>query len=88
MNNKFQPRSDRRNNSVENFNLNRGMDISSKNEKNLDVLNDRDMFFRFSNGNEQIDMSIFKHNDNFGMPLFNPQIMNNKKINNMNNMNN
>jgi hypothetical protein len=79
MNNKFQPRSDRRNNSVENFNLNRGMDISLKNEKNLDVLNDRDMFFRFSNGNEQIDMSIFKPNDNFGMPLFNPQIMNNKK---------
>jgi len=80
MNNKFQPRSDRRNNSVENFNLNRGMDVYIKNDKNPDVLNDRDMFFHFSNGNEQIDMSLFKPNDNsHGMPLFNPQIMNNKK---------
>ena len=80
MNNKFQTKSDRRNNSLENFNLNRGMDVYVKNEKNLDVLNDRDMFFHFSNGNEQIDMSTMKPNENaYGMPLFSPQIMNNKK---------
>jgi hypothetical protein len=80
MNNKFQAKSDRRNNSMENFNLNRGMDIYLKNEKNLDVLNDRDMFNHFSNGNEQIDMSTMKPNENaYGMPLFSPQIMNNKK---------
>lgn len=80
MNNKFQARSDRRNNSIEHFNLNRGMDISVKNETNFEVLNDRDMFNHFSNGNEQIDMSTIKPNDNtFGMPLFNSQIMNNKK---------
>lgn len=80
MNNKFQARSDRRNNSIENFNLNRGMDVYIKNEKNFEVLNDRDMFNHYSNGNEQIDMSAFKPNENaYGMPLFSPQIMNNKK---------
>lgn len=80
MNNKFQPKSERRNNSIENFNLNRGMDIYLKNEKNFQMLNDRDMFGQFSNGNEQIDMSSFKPNENtHGMPLFNPQILQNKK---------
>lgn len=80
MNNKFQAKSDRRNNSIENFNLNRGMDVYVKKEKNMDVLNDRDMFNHFSNGNEQIDMSTMKPNENaYGMSLFSPQIMNNKK---------
>jgi hypothetical protein len=80
MNNKFQVRSDRRNNSIENFNLNRGMDVFTKNEKTCEVLNDRDMFGLFSNGYEQIDMTNVKPNENsHGMPLFNPQILNNKK---------
>jgi hypothetical protein len=80
MNNKFQPRSDRRNNSIENFNLNRGMDVFTKNEKTNEMLNDRDMFNHFSNGYEQIDMTNVKPNENTnGMPLFNPQILNNKK---------
>ena len=80
MNNKFQARSDRRNNSIENFNLNRGMDVFTKNEKTNEMLNDRDMFNHFSNGYEQIDMTNVKPNENAnGMPLFNPQILNNKK---------
>lgn len=80
MNNKFQARSDRRNNSIENFNLNRGIDVFTKNEKTHEVLNDRDMFNHFSNGYEQIDMTNVKPNENaHGMPLFNPQILNNKK---------
>lgn len=80
MNNKFQARSERRNNSIENFNLNRGMDVFTKNEKSIDMLNDRDMFNHFSNGYEQIDMTNVKPNENTnGMPLFNPQILNNKK---------
>ena len=80
MSNKFQARSDRRNNSIENFNLNRGIDVFTQNEKSFEVLNDRDMFNHFSNGNEQIDMTNVKPNENtHGMPLFNPQILNNKK---------
>lgn len=80
MNNKFQTRSDRRNKSVENFNLNRGMDVYVKSERSMEVLNDRDMFNHFSNGYEQIDMTNVKANENTnGMPLFNPQILNNKK---------
>jgi hypothetical protein len=80
MNNKFQARSDRRNNSIENFNLNRGMDVFTKNEKTFEMLNDRDMFNHFSNGYDQIDMTNVKVNENAnGMPLFNPQILNNKK---------
>ena len=82
MNNKFQARSDRRNNSIENFNLNRGMDVFTKNEKTFEMLNDRDMFNHFSNGYEQLDMTNVKQNENTntnGMPLFNPQILNNKK---------
>ena len=80
MNNKFQTRSERRNNSTENFNLNRGIDVFTKNEKTFEVLNDRDMFNHFSNGYDQIDMTNVKPNENtHGMPLFNPQILNNKK---------
>jgi hypothetical protein len=80
MNNKFQPRSERRNNSIENFNLNRGMDVFTKNENLPDMLNDRDMFNHFSNGYEQIDMTNVKPNESSnGMPLFNPQILHNKK---------
>jgi hypothetical protein len=80
MNNKFQARSDKRNKSIENFNLNRGIDVFTKNEKTFEVLNDRDMFNHFSNEYEQIDMTNVKPNENaHGMPLFNPQILNNKK---------
>jgi hypothetical protein len=80
MNNKFQVRSDKRHKFMENFNLNRGMDVFTKNNKALELLNDRDMFNHFSNGYEQIDMTTVKATENTnGMPLFNPQILNNKK---------
>lgn len=84
MNNKFQQRSVKKNNISENFNLNRGMDIylknnNPKNLQNLEVLNDRDMFFHFSNENEQISMSSLKPDDSMGLRMFNPQISNNKK---------
>jgi hypothetical protein len=80
MNNKFQARMDRKNNSIENYNLNRGIDVYTKDDKKLEVLNDREMFNHFSNNYEQIDMTNIKPNENtHGMPLFNPQILNNKK---------
>jgi len=47
-----------------------------------DFLEDRDLFFKFSNNNQQIDMSKFPDisiENNLGMPVFNTQIHNNKK---------
>jgi hypothetical protein len=81
MNNKFQAKSEKRNMSTENFNLNRGMDVfTGSNDKPMSMLNDRDMFNHFSNTYEQIDMTNIKPNENaYGMPLFSPQILNNKK---------
>ncbi len=74
---------------LENFNLNREMDlIMGESEKkknkttiiNSQYLNDRDMFNKFSNENEQVDMTNVKHDEfNYGMPIFNGQILNNKK---------
>ncbi|AYV80224.1 MAG: hypothetical protein Gaeavirus18_1, partial [Gaeavirus sp.] len=77
----FEVRSDRRNFGTENFNLNRGIDvIPSDKDNNSNLLNDRDLFYKFSNGNEQLDLTHVKHDESaHGMPLFNPQILNNKK---------
>lgn len=73
-------------NNLENFNLNREMEIIyDKNPKKLDIvnsqfLNDRDMFNKFSNGNEIIDYTEIKHDETtIGMPIHNGQILNNKK---------
>lgn len=74
-------------NNIENFNLNREIDliIGDHNEKKIDIvnsqyLNDRDMFNKFSNGNDVIDYSDIKHDEfNYGMPIYNGQIQNNKK---------
>lgn len=81
MNNKFQPKSEKRNITTENFNLNRGMDVfTAPTDKPLEMLNDREMFYHFSNTYEQLDMTNIKPNENaYGMPLFSPQILNNKK---------
>jgi hypothetical protein len=66
-------------NNIENFNLNREIDLSIKNNS-IEILNDRDFFNKFSNINEQLDMSNTKHDEfNYGMPVFNGQILNNKK---------
>ncbi len=72
---------------LENFNLNREMDLiigPDENRKmkisNSQCLNDRDIFNKFSNENEQLDMTTVKHDEfNYGMPIFNGQILNNKK---------
>jgi hypothetical protein len=74
-------------NNLENYGLNREMEVMlNKNSKkqttitNSQYLNDRDMFNKFSNGNEIIDYTEIKHDEsNFGMPIFNGQILNNKK---------
>jgi len=70
-------------NDIENFNLNREIDIGygNTNDKiNKEYLNDRDIFNKFSNGNDIIDYSDIKHNEfTYGMPIFNGQIQNNKK---------
>ena len=83
-------------NNLENFNLNREIDIihgnlnlSNKSSKliktnnksiNAQYLNDRDIFNKFSNGNDIIDYTEIKHDEsNLGMPIFNGQILNNKK---------
>ena len=73
-------------NNLENYGLNREMEIMlNKNSKkqttitNSQYLNDRDMFNKFSNGNEIIDYTEIKHDEsNYGMPIFNGQILNNK----------
>lgn len=65
---------------IENFNLNREMDIYKNSKKNIQILDDRDLFNKFSNGNEQIDITnSINTENNFGMPVFNGQILNNKK---------
>ena len=65
---------------MENFNLNREMEIYKTSNKNILLLDDRDLFNKFSNGNEQIDISNNNNiEENFGMPIFNGQILNNKK---------
>lgn len=65
---------------IENYKLNREIDFSYKNKNNDDYLNDRDLFNKFSNNNNEIDISKFPGDENnYGMPIFNGQILNNKK---------
>jgi len=46
----------------------------------MDLLNDRELFNHFSNGEEQLDLTNSKPDEfNMGMPMHNGQIMNNKK---------
>ncbi len=66
-------------NNVENFGLNREMDLINNGSGYTQILSDRDLFFKFSNENVELDMSKPNHEDAFGMPIFNGQILNNKK---------
>ena len=71
-------------NNLENFGLNREIDLvhgnNTKKIVNSQYLNEREMFNKFSNGNEIIDYTEIKHDESsFGMPIFNGQILNNKK---------
>lgn len=52
---------------------------SKGNPSNAPILNDRDMFNRFSNTNESIDMSKFNPTDSWGMPIQGGSTTNNKK---------
>jgi len=61
----------------ENFGLNR--EVLFNKDKNVNQLNDRDMFFKISNNTEDIDTTDNKFCDYSGMPIKNMQILNNKK---------
>ena len=74
----FTSKSSNKSSDIENYYLNRGMELVTD-KLNIEVLNDRDLFNKFSNNNEHIDMSNITNENNFGMPIFNGQIMNNKK---------
>ena len=50
-----------------------------QNQQNIQILNDRDMFNKFSNTNDSIDMSSFNLNDSYGMPVQGGNTSNNKK---------
>ena len=48
----------------------REMDIyKTKPNSNIQILNDRDMFNKFSNSNDSIDTSSFNLSDSYGMPI-------------------
>ena len=72
-------------NIVENYKLNREIEIynKKKNEnKNESFLEDRDLFLKYSNMNDQIDITNNNSDINefmIGMPIYNTQIHNNKK---------
>jgi hypothetical protein len=49
------------------------------NQDKIEILNDRDLFNKTSNMNEELDMSNNDFLDSFGMPMFGGQIFKNKK---------
>ena len=58
----------------------REMDLyNNKNKPNIQILNDRDMFNKFSNTNDTIDTSSFNLTDSYGMPVQGGSTTNNKK---------
>lgn len=58
----------------------REMDLyNNKNKPNIQILNDRDMFNKFSNTNDSIDTSSFNLSDSYGMPMQGGNTSNNKK---------
>jgi hypothetical protein len=52
---------------------------NNKNKPNIQILNDRDMFNKFSNTNDSIDTSLFNLTDSYGMPVQGGSTSNNKK---------
>ncbi len=58
----------------------REMDLyNNKSKPNIQILNDRDMFNKFSNTNDSIDTSSFNLTDSYGMPVQGGSTSNNKK---------
>jgi hypothetical protein len=69
---------------IKDYKLNREMNVYDRRDKKSEFLEDRDLFNKFSNVYEQLDISNFPSvsNDNeynLGMPIYNTQIFNNKK---------
>jgi hypothetical protein len=69
---------------IKDYKLNREMNVYDRKDKKSEFLEDRDLFNKFSNVYEQLDISNFPSvsNDNefnLGMPIYNTQIFNNKK---------
>jgi hypothetical protein len=64
------------------YRLTREINLYDKKGSKSDFLEDRDLFNKFSNINEQLDISNFPHSSEeyaLGMPIYNSQILNNKK---------
>ena len=62
------------------FAFGREVDLQkTKQSNNIQILNDRDMFNKFSNTNESIDTSSFNLTDFYGMPIQGGSTTNNKK---------
>ena len=60
--------------------FNREIDLyKNNNTSNIQILNDRDMFNKFSNTNESIDTTSFNLTDSYGMPIPGGSTTNNKK---------
>jgi hypothetical protein len=58
----------------------REMDLyDNKSKPNIQILNDRDIFNKFSNTNDTIDTSLFNLTDSYGMPIQGGSTSNNKK---------
>lgn len=74
-------RSDKFANQNINWAFGRELEINSsnKNSTNAPILNDRDMFNKFSNTNETIDTTSFNLTDVWGMPIQGGSTSNNKK---------
>lgn len=62
------------------FAFGREVDLfKTKQNNNIEILNDRDMFNKFSNTNDTIDTSSFNLTDSYGMPIQGGSTTNNKK---------
>jgi hypothetical protein len=62
------------------FAFGREIDLNKNNPNtNIQILNDRDMFNKFSNTNETIDTTSFNLTDSYGMPIQGGSTSNNKK---------
>lgn len=67
------------NRNMDNFNLNREISIYNRNNS-FQILDDRDLFNKFSNNNNDIiDTTPLNIDNNFGMPVYGGSTINNKK---------
>ena len=56
-----------------------GREMDFKNNSNIEILNDRDIFNKLSNTNDSIDTSSFNLSNSYGMPIQGGCTTNNKK---------